>query len=101
MGYRIVWTQAAIEDLRSIRDYIADSSEDYAAATIDRIIDTVEPLTDFPLIGAHISEFRRHALRQMLSKPYRVIYQVRGTSVFIVGVVHGARQLSKAIRGRF
>ena len=100
MGYRIVWTQAAIEDLRSIRDHIADSSEDYAASTIDRIITTVDPLTDFPLMGPRIREYPRYGLRQVLAKPYRVIYRIKGTSLFIVGVIHGARELSKALRGR-
>jgi plasmid stabilization system protein ParE len=39
-------------------------------------------------------------LRQLLVGPYRVIYRLKYDRVNILGVIHGARDLRKAMRGR-
>jgi len=39
-------------------------------------------------------------LREVSVRPYRVIYRLRDDCVVVLGIIHGARLLRKAIRGR-
>ena len=39
-------------------------------------------------------------LRQLVVPPFRVVYGLKYDRVIILGVIHGARDLRKAMRGR-
>ena len=64
MGQRIVWTTAAVEDLKEIRDYIARDSEQNAASVIEQILDAIEQTGDFPHIGRVVPEYDDEAIRE-------------------------------------
>lgn len=53
---KLTWTEPALVDLESIRDYIKKDSEYYANQFIDRIIDAVENLEQFPEMGRRVPE---------------------------------------------
>ena len=53
---RIVWTEPAVSDLNSIRDYIARDSELYADAVVMDIFDNVDRLATFPISGRVVPE---------------------------------------------
>jgi toxin ParE1/3/4 len=46
---QVVWTDQALADLVSIRDFIARDAPGYADVVVDRIFESVERLVDFPL----------------------------------------------------
>jgi len=48
---RVVWTLQAVEDLEAIRAYIARDSPHYAALMVERIVETIERLKEFPRSG--------------------------------------------------
>jgi len=48
---KLVWTDPSLEDLRSIRDYIATGSEHYALHVIEQLILAGERLAEFPRLG--------------------------------------------------
>lgn len=73
---KLEWTEPALLDLESIREYIAKDSEYYAARFIARIIDAVETLTEFPLIGRYVPEAEDEKIRELLFHNYRIIYRV-------------------------
>ena len=60
---------------------------------MDRIIEAVEPLADFPLSGRVAPEFARDDLREILLGSYRIVYQVGIDAVEIATVFHMARLL--------
>lgn len=76
MGQKIIWSPAAFSDLEGIRDYIARDSEVIAASFVDRILDGIDRLADFPLIGPRIREWKKSPYRHIIVAPYRVIYRV-------------------------
>jgi len=51
---KIEWTQPALLDLEHIRDYISRDSEYYAARFIEKIIEAVEGLVNFPKMGRSV-----------------------------------------------
>ena len=48
---KLVWSEPALTDIESIRDYIRRDSEFYASRFINRIIETVETLVELPARG--------------------------------------------------
>ena len=100
MGQRIVWTKAAVEDLQEIRDYIPRDSEQNAATVIGQIVDAVEQSSDFPFIGRVVPEYDDEAIRERIVYSYRVVYRATAGALTVIGIIHGARRLKRAMRGR-
>ena len=51
MGYKVVWSSKAIDDVDAIASYIARDSVSYAAAVVHRIINVTRNLISNPLGG--------------------------------------------------
>ena len=92
---KIEWTEPAVSDLESIRDYISRDSEYYAARFIERIIEVVESLQKFSKIGRAVSEAEDENIRELLLHNYRIIYRVETDRILVLTVLHGARDLSQ------
>ena len=90
---KILWTDPAIEDLRNLLAYIAKDSEEYARSFVERIILSVDKLTDFPRLGRMVPEADQEPIRELLYHNYRIIYRVRDELIEILTVVHGRRDL--------
>jgi plasmid stabilization system protein ParE len=92
------WSLTAEADLRAIEDFIAKDSVLHAVHFVDRLIEAAEQLTHAPKIGRVVPEFQRDDLRELLFRAYRIVYQVRGETVTVLRVVHGARDLARLVR---
>ena len=53
---KINWSEPALEDLESIRTYIAKDSRFYARQFIERIFEVATKLETFPEIGRRVPE---------------------------------------------
>ena len=73
--------------------YIAQDSEAYARDFARRIVSAVDVLATFPAAGRVVPEFAQETLRELISGPYRVIYEIMDADVHILTVHHGARIL--------
>lgn len=89
----IIWTEHAIEDLKSIHEYIFKDSKVYADRQVDKIIKRVDQLTNFPNSGRVVPEFNSEDLRELIEGNYRIIYKIASDKIAIVRVHHAARQL--------
>jgi toxin ParE1/3/4 len=87
----IVWYPLALDDLESLRAYIARDDPGSAEATAHRILEAVETLTRFPERGRRGRVPRTREL-VIPRTPYIVAYRVRGDVVEILRVLHGARR---------
>jgi toxin ParE1/3/4 len=87
----LVWTEAALAQLASIRDFISQTSPVYADCMIARVLARGHQLGEFPLSGRQVPERMDPALREVIEWPYRVIYRVQPTQVEVLAVVHGRR----------
>ena len=89
---RIVWTEPALQDLGSIRGYIARDSEVYANALVLEIVEAVEGLARFPRLGRFVPELHDGHTREIVVGNYRVVYDTVGDVMRVLTVLHGARR---------
>jgi toxin ParE1/3/4 len=90
-------TQAARADLAEIWAFIAADSPAAAHRFIRRLTDRLEPLREFPGLGAPRDELA-HGLRAVIYGNYAIYYRATNNEVIIVRVLHGARD-ARAIFG--
>ncbi|MCX6319594.1 MAG: type II toxin-antitoxin system RelE/ParE family toxin [Bacteroidetes bacterium] len=90
---KIVWTELALEDLRSIYDYISRDSKVYAERVVDKIILRADQLENFPNSGRVVPEFEDVTIRELIQGNYRIIYKTSATQVSIIRIHHSARIL--------
>ena len=50
-------------------------------------------LADFAERGQTVPEFGDESIRELLVKPYRLVYKITDEHVFIVAFIHGSRRL--------
>jgi toxin ParE1/3/4 len=92
---KIVWTQHAIDDLKSIHDYISSESKVYANSIIEKLIARVRQLEHFPKSGKIVLEFEQKSIRELVEGNYRIVYKIHRNHIGIVRVHHSARLLNK------
>ncbi|MDZ4165501.1 MAG: type II toxin-antitoxin system RelE/ParE family toxin [Smithellaceae bacterium] len=92
---KIEWTEPALLDLESIRDYIRKDSEYYASHFIGRIIESVERLEYFPEMGRKVPEAGEdEGVRELLFQNYRIMYRSEPQRILILTIIHAARDIS-------
>lgn len=102
--YEVVLTRGAEQDLESIHDYIAEfDSLANANHVLDRLMEVVQGLAQFPERGSHPRELVALGIkdyRQSAFKPYRVVYRVLGNQVVIYLIVDGRRDMQSVLARR-
>jgi addiction module RelE/StbE family toxin len=85
---KIRWSPTAVSDLVSIRDYIAQDNPSAARKVANRIKESVNRLTGFPLSG-RIG--RLLGTREMVipGTSYIVAYTLQSEEIQIAAVLHG------------
>jgi addiction module RelE/StbE family toxin len=94
---RVHWTQNAIEHLVNIYEYIALNSPTYANRMVDRITHRSEQIADQPLSGRKVPEYQTEDIRELIEKPYRIIFRIKANQIDVLAVIHGARLLPEEI----
>ena len=87
---KLVWTKPALNHLREAHDYIEIDSPGAAARLIDRIEIAINRLRMFPQMGRPSA---RPDTRELVipQTPFIAVYLVRQETVFILAILHGAR----------
>jgi toxin ParE1/3/4 len=87
---RVVWTPEAQRDRTDIRDFIAADSL-RAASRLDQLFsDAAHSLSDFPMRGRTGSVAGTREL--IPHESYRLVYEILDGTVWVLAVVHTARQ---------
>lgn len=92
----IVWLEDAIQDLHSLRQYIALENPSAANRVAERILSLVNLLADQPSMGR---PGRVHNTRELIinSTPFIIPYRVKNKRVEILRVFHSAMQWPEEI----
>ena len=90
---KIVWTDFAIEDLKSIHDYISKDSKRYADRYVEKLIDRVGQLEQFPRSGRVVPEFDSTTIRELIEGNYRIVYKISVDQIAIIRIHHSSRLL--------
>lgn len=95
MARRVIWSEPALDDLEAAAAYIARDSSHYAAAVVREAVDAARSLAQFSERGRVVPEANDPAIRELFVRRFRLIYEIRPEIVFVLGFIHGARDLAK------
>lgn len=101
--YEVKWTQAAEADLQEIIQYIATQSVENAFAVLDKIKIQAFDLQQFPEKGRVVPELQAYGIslyRELIVKPWRIIYRVTERDVFVMVVVDSRRNVEDVLLRR-
>lgn len=73
---KIIWTEFAVDDLRSIHSFISKDSKKYADRFIDKLIARTDQLEKNPNSGRVVPEFNVETVSELIEGNYRIIYKV-------------------------
>lgn len=90
---RVVWSEQAAADLESIREYISHDSPRYAEIVVQRLIESVGRLTQFPESGRIVPELDRPAIREVIWGSYRLVYKYTSGEARVLTVFRASRLL--------
>ncbi len=91
------WTQNAVEHLANVYEYIALNSAIYAKGMVDKITRRSEQIADQPFSGRKVPEYDAEDIREIIEKPYRIIYKIKSDQIDVLAVIHGAQPLPDKI----
>jgi toxin ParE1/3/4 len=93
MAYKLIWSPASRNDLRDLVRYISFDSPSSAQAFASRLMKRTDHLQQHPEIGRMLRELRGPAIREIIFRPYRIIYRIDHSQelVEISRVWHSAR----------
>ena len=74
---RVQWTHTAIAHLLAIYEHIARDAPLYAQCTVDRLTRRSEQIAMFPQSGRMVPEYGAPDIRELIERPYRIIYRIR------------------------
>jgi toxin ParE1/3/4 len=90
---RVVWTENAIGHLVAIYGHIAKDSPFYAQKMVDRLTRRSQQITDFPQSGRTVPEYDAPDVRELIERPYRIVYRIQADRIDVLAVIHGAQQM--------
>lgn len=90
MARQVIWSDPAWEDLEAAAEYIGRDSESYAAAFVQNAKEAAASLAHFAERGQVVPEISDESIRELLVRPYRLVYRLASDRVFILTLVHGA-----------
>ena len=92
---KIFWTRSAKRQLASAYEYILGDNARAADEVLDRILQSVRQLADFPLSG-RIGRVNNTRELVIVGTPYIVAYRIKRNEVQILALLHGKRRWPKS-----
>lgn len=94
---KVVWAEAAENDLVEIGAYIKKDNPSRAASFIDEIIEAGEGIADMPRAFALVPRLEGKGIRKRAFGRYLILYRIEAESIHILHVAHGARDYIRAL----
>ena len=97
MAYTLIWSPVSRDDLRDIVRFIARDNPQRAESFAFELMAQTDKLRNHPEIGRIVPEHRQMTIREIIFRPYRIVYRVdhAGQLVEIARVWHAARGTPK------
>lgn len=94
----VIWSAEAQAQIAAIHDNVAEHDPRAAKALIKRLVARVVQLEIVPSSGRRVPEYPDENLRELLFRPYRIIYRQRDERVEVVTVMHYRQLLPTSLR---
>ncbi len=101
--FRVRWAELAVGDLEEQVSYIAVDSETDAARVLKRIETRAAALESSTARGRVVPELAHFAMRtwrELVVRPYRLVYRIEGNTVTVLAVFDGRRDLEDVLLER-
>ena len=102
-SFRVQWAEAAVRDLEELISYIAADSPLNAERILDKLEKRAQTLESTPVRGRVIPELAHFGIRnwrELIVKPYRIIYRIDEDTVNVLAVLDGRRDLQDLLLER-
>ncbi len=87
-------TDSAVNDLRELLLYYEEQSiPQVGQRFVAEILDRIETLSDNPDLGRIVPEFSTDSIRELIHKPFRVVYLREPSTIFIIRIWRSERIL--------
>ena len=104
MSYTVYIVDDAEQDIINIYDYIVSSdSLEKAEYVLENIEKKCFDLSEYPIRGHYPPELERIGIfeyREVHFKPYRIIYKIIASNVYVHCVLDGRREMQKLLENR-
>lgn len=87
----VIWTTSARNELDDIVTYIAKDAPLSALAFLEEVLNTADSLTTLSERGRIVPEYQNPLVRELFVKHYRLLYEIHDRAVYVLGLIHGAR----------
>ena len=64
---------------------------------VDRVTKRTEQIASFPMSGRKVPEYEADDIREIIEKPYRIIYRIKPEQIDVLTIVHCSQLLAKDI----
>lgn len=101
--FKLSWTEAATRDMEEIVGYIAIESAVNARRLLARLRQRAAALETLPARGRVVPELALLGIvtwRELIVKPYRIVYRIEGRAVQVIAVFDGRRDLDDVLLDR-
>ena len=99
----ILWATVAERDLLGIVEYVAEENPGAALGILDRSRVSAARLSRSPRRGRVVPELLDQGIsryREIVIRPWRVIYRVEAEKVYVVAVIDGRRNVEDVLLAR-
>jgi addiction module RelE/StbE family toxin len=101
--FRVQWAEVAVRDLEELLSYVSVDSEANATRVLERIETRAAALESSPARGRVVPElghFGMRTWRELVVRPYRLVYRIEGDTVTVLAVLDGRRDLEDVLLER-
>jgi addiction module RelE/StbE family toxin len=101
--FRVQWAEVAFRDLEELVSYIATDSDLDANRVLNRLEKRAAALESNPGRGRVVPElahFGMRTWRELVVRPYRLMYRIEGDTVILLAVFDGRRDLEDVLLER-
>jgi toxin ParE1/3/4 len=102
-AFDVRWAEGAVRDLEGIVRFIAVDSPSNARKAVERLRARTKGLAALPERGRVVPElaaFGIQAYRELVTRPYRVVYRVQGKTVIVLAVLDARGDLEDLLLDR-
>jgi len=92
---KVYWTLEARARLLDIQEYIAHYSPKAARSVAARLLQRSRKLSTPPFTGRRLPEYPEAELREVLERPFRLIYRVKPEQIEVITVKHYRQRLPR------
>jgi toxin ParE1/3/4 len=101
--YRVQWVEVAVRDLEDLVSYVAVDSGPNATRVLKRLETRAAALESSPARGRvvpDLAHFGMRTWRELVVRPYRLVYRIEGGTVTVLAVFDARRDLEDVLLER-